>query len=114
MENNEQRRSHCFWCAALILFAALPLIGADETPGWFKAGSHPKDYDMGVDRAVLLVGHPSGFIRSNKPDPQGFGTYMQMFDAGDYRGKRLRFAALVRTENVEDGAALWMRVDGEN
>lgn len=114
MEKDNDRRGRWFWRGALILFAALPMISADEIPGWIKAGSHPGDYDMGVDRAVMLGNHPSGFIKSNKPDSQGFGTYMQMFDAGDYRGKRVRFSALVRTENVENGSALWMRVDGES
>src|SRR5215831_11456815 len=111
MNNKEQTRSGRFWCVALILVAVLPLIAADEHPGWFKAGSHPEDYDMGVDRSVVFAGRPSGFIRSNKPETRDFGTYMQMFDAGDYRGKRVQFSALVKTDTVEKWCSLWMRVD---
>jgi hypothetical protein len=113
MEINRQSRRG-FGLATCILFAALPLIGADETAGWFKAGDHPKDYDMGVDRTAVFGGRPSGSIRSNKPEPQGFGTYMQMFEAGDYRGKRVQFSAFVKTDNVENWSSLWMRVDGED
>jgi hypothetical protein len=86
---------------------------ADDALGWMKAGDHPTDYDMGIDRSVVFNGKSSGYIRSNKPEPKGFGTYMQMFAAGDYRGKRMRFSAFVKVENVENWASLWMRVDGE-
>jgi hypothetical protein len=101
--------------AALALTSALPTWGADDIPGWGKAGSRPNDYEMGADRSVVMIGQASGFIRA-KPDadPKGFGTYMQMFSAADYRGKRVRFSAYVKTENVENWASLWMRVDGQD
>ena len=98
--------------AALLLMAWFPVAGADSE-GWFKAGSHPAHYDMGIDRSVVFNGKSSGYIRSNRPDPEGFGTYMQMFDATEFRGKRMQFSAFVKTENVESWASLWMRVDGE-
>jgi hypothetical protein len=37
---------------------------------------------------------------------------MQMFDAADYRGKRLRFSASVKVAGIEQWAGLWMRIDG--
>lgn len=37
---------------------------------------------------------------------------MQVFQADDHRGKRLRMSAWIRTEKAQ--AALWMRVDGLN
>jgi hypothetical protein len=79
--------------------------------GWIKAGKNPEDYDMGTDTRVAYTGNSSGFIRGNKADPKSFGTYMQMFDAGEYRGKRLRLSAYVKSENIENWAGLWMRVD---
>ena len=107
-------RNPGFWCAALVLIVAAPAIGANDAPGWHKAGDHPNDYDMGNDPSVSLHGKSSGYIKNNKPEPGGFGTYMQMFDAADFRGKRVQFSAFVRTENVENWASLWMRVDGED
>ena len=43
----------------------------------------------------------------------GFGTLMQGFKAEKYLGKRLRFSAYVRAEELDDWAGLWMRVDGD-
>ena len=53
--------------------------------GWMKSGKNPEDYDMGNDARVAYTGNSSGLIRSNKPEPKTFGTYMQMFDAGEYK-----------------------------
>jgi hypothetical protein len=36
---------------------------------------------------------------------------MQRFDAAQFAGKRVRLNALVKSENVDDWAGLWMRVD---
>jgi len=35
-----------------------------------------------------------------------------MFDAAEFRDKRMRFSGVVKSENVENWAGLWMRVDG--
>jgi hypothetical protein len=90
---------------------SLTAAAQSNSIGWFKAGSHPADYDMGLDRNSAFTGSSSGYIKSNKPNPQEFGTFMQMFDATEYRGKRLRLSAYVKSENVENWAGLWMRVD---
>jgi len=84
-----------------------------DVPGWITAGTRPADYTMGVDPSVVLAGKPSGILTCVTPDPRGFGTYMQMFDAGEYRGKRVRFSAQVKAEEVAPWAGLWMRVDAE-
>jgi hypothetical protein len=79
--------------------------------GWHKAGSHPADYDMGNDTTTAFTGNSSGYIRSNKADPQGFGTYMQTIDGVDYRGKRMQLTAYVKSDRVVNWAGVWMRVD---
>ena len=113
MKTRQGPRPYAFLCAAVVLaaFWSLAATAQSNSRSWFEAGSHPGDYDMGVDRNSAFTGGSSGYIKSNKPDPAGFGTYMQMFDATEYRGKRLRLSAYVRSENVENWAALWMRVD---
>jgi hypothetical protein len=75
------------------------------------AQGNPADYDMGNDTTTAFTGSSSGFIRSNKAAPQGFGTYMQTIDAADYRGKRVRLSAYVKADRVTDWAGVWMRVD---
>jgi hypothetical protein len=81
---------------------------------WFMAGSHPKDYELGIDTIITYQGKNSGYIKSIAAETEGFGTMMQMFKANDYRQKRLRFSGMVKSEGIEGWAGLWMRVDGPN
>jgi len=86
---------------------------SDKLPeGWFMAGSHPKDYEAGVTPDAM-DGRAAAYLRA-KGASEGFGTMMQQFKADAYRGQRLRLSALVRSEDVERWAGLWMRVDGTN
>ena len=96
-------------CAAMAVVLSSTL--AFTQGGWIKAGSHPADYDMGNDPKTAFTGTSSGYIKGNKLEPQGFGTYMQMIDATDYRGKRIRLSAQVKAQSVADWAGVWMRVD---
>jgi hypothetical protein len=80
--------------------------------GWFRAGTAPQDYDMGIDREVSHGGRSSGFIQSKPVEHKGFGTLMQAIKADNYLGKRLRLSAYLKTEDVATWAGLWMRVDG--
>jgi hypothetical protein len=116
MIESAKRHDAAGWCAVLMALAlwSSPGVAQTDPRGWFKAGSSPADYDVGTDRDRAFSGGSSGYIRSIKPEISGFGTYMQMFDATEYRGKRLRLSAYVRTENVENWAGLWMRVDGDS
>jgi hypothetical protein len=100
----------CFG-TALFLFCTLNALYASDAPNWLKAGLSPTDYDMGTDTTVAHSGSSSGFIRSNKPEPSSFGTFMQAFNASEYRGKRLRYSAFVKCENIKVWAGLWLRVD---
>src|SRR5262245_52671712 len=97
--------------AVVIVAVVRSLTGLAQSGGWSRAGSSLADYDMGIDQNAAFTGTSSGFIKSNKPDPQGFGTYMQMFDPAGYRGKRLRLSAYIRSERVDNWAGLWMRID---
>jgi hypothetical protein len=98
----------------LVATAAPAQDGGGEAPpkAWFLAGSHPANYEAGADRSTRYIGKSSGFLRSRKPNPEGFGTYMQMVLPDRYRGKRVRMSGFVKAENVTGWAGLWMRVDG--
>ncbi|MDY7229189.1 AraC family transcriptional regulator [Hyalangium rubrum] len=80
--------------------------------GWFVTQSAPNLYEAGVDTATPCEGSRSAFLRSRTETPTGYGTFMQAFGAQDFRGKRLRFSAAVRSKDVEGWAGLWMRVEG--
>ena len=92
--------------AALAAHAAAP-------QGWFLAGSKPDNYDTGVDRDTVYNAKPSAFLKA-KADQDGFGTLLQSFSADPYIGKRIRFSANVKSDNVARWAGLWMRVDGKD
>ena len=77
---------------------------------WFLNGSHESDYEIGIDDNH--DGKRSGFLRSKVDQPRGFGGFMQMFKADRYRNKRMRFAAIVKSEEVVGWAGLWMRMEG--
>jgi hypothetical protein len=79
---------------------------------WFMAGSHPKDYALGIDTSTTYNGKNSGYLKAAVAAPAGFGTLMQMFKADANRNKRMRFSAFVKAEGVDDWAGLWMRIDG--
>jgi len=81
--------------------------------GWFLAGRHPQDYEQGIDSTLTYHGKNSGYLKAKGAQPGGFGTIMQLFKADDYRNKRMRFSATVKSEGTdEDWAGLWMRIDG--
>lgn len=80
--------------------------------GWFVTQSAPNLYEAGVDTDTPCEGTRSAFLRSRTDTPTGYGTFMQAFGAQDFRGKRLRFSAMVRVKDVSGWAGLWMRVEG--
>jgi hypothetical protein len=88
-------------------------FAADAIPnGWIKAGSHPAEYEMGVDSSIHHGGRASGYVKAITKDLHGFGTLMQTAGPGQYLGKRVRLSAFVKAEMVSQWAGVWMRVDG--
>jgi hypothetical protein len=115
MRTTRWARSVTRWVSfgSAMLVATLTLKAADLPVGWFAAGSHPAEYQMGVDTTVRHNGKASGSIRANTSKSHGFGTLMQTAVPGDYAGKRLRLSGYVRSEKVQSGwAGLWLRIDG--
>lgn len=88
---------------------------ASTIKGWFISGSHPQDYEMGIDRNTVHQGSTSGYLKAQTPmDDGAFATMMQQFRADKYKGKRMRFSGFVKTENVKEYCGLWMRVDSHS
>ena len=82
---------------------------------WHVSGTHGANYQAG-----LLPNASGGYnggrvvrlrVRESVADAVGFGTLMQSISATRYTGRRVRFAAAVRTHEVSDWAGLWLRVD---
>jgi hypothetical protein len=98
--------------AASVIISTLMGIGGEPPKGWHPAGSHPKDYDMSIDRDLAHSGKASASLKSIVSKTGGFGTLMQTFQADAFRGKRVRMSGYVRSKEVSEWAGLWMRVDG--
>jgi len=100
---------------ALLALALAPTmaLAADSIPnGWIKAGSHPAEYEVGIDSSIHHGGRASGYVKAITKDLHGFGTLMQTTSPGQFLGKRVRLSAFVKAEMVSDWAGVWMRVDG--
>ncbi|WP_242145388.1 MULTISPECIES: helix-turn-helix transcriptional regulator [unclassified Bacillus cereus group] len=83
--------------------------------GWVLSGSHPTEYEMGLDYKTVHQGKVSAYIQAKESVTHGgFTTLMQIFKADKYKGKRLRLTAFIKSENVKDWAGLWMRIDGKD
>jgi len=98
-----------------VVFAQVSSVGAAMPQGWFKTGSAPQSFDMGVVAESDSTGRQIAQIKSKGSENiSGFATFMQQFVADDYRGKAVRFSAKVRSRDVKNWAGLWMRVDDLN
>jgi hypothetical protein len=79
---------------------------------WWKTGAAPNDYAFGLAEESF-EGQPVASLRSIVQTARSFGAFCQTIAAEDYRGKRIRFSATLKADNVTDGwGGLWLRVDG--
>lgn len=70
---------------------------SDPPIGWFKAGSKPDKYEMGIDQAVSRDGESSAFIVSRSGKVNGFGTLMQTCSAGKYLNQRIKMTGYLKS-----------------
>jgi hypothetical protein len=98
------------------LTALLGETRLDPLPdGWHMSGSHRADYEAGLlPRDCAYEGKRAIRLRFRAAVPAGFGTVMQSFDAARYRGRRVRFSAVLRGQEITDWAGTWLRVDTES
>lgn len=92
----------------------MKMDNSTEIKHWIVTGSAPDKYKAGIDHKVFNTGTGSASIRSAEEEytPEDFATIMQQFSAVSYLGKRMRFSAFVKAQDVEGWAGLWMRLDG--
>ncbi|MBX9692737.1 MAG: hypothetical protein K2Z81_10160 [Cyanobacteria bacterium] len=100
-----------------IAFTIVGTKASAHPAGWFLAGDSPKNYNWGIDKTITRDGQKAAYLtftsqNTQPPQGPGFGTLMQSFSAREYEGKRLRFKGFMKTKDVSDEAALWMRIDG--
>lgn len=84
----------------------------EKIKGWFLSGSHPYNYEIGIDRTNVHQGKTSGYLKSKTvQEKDEFATMMQQFKANAFKGKRIKLSGFIKTNNVTQFSGLWMRVD---
>ncbi len=99
------------WRGSSLQKEASNLDFAKGIEGWSLTGDAPQNYVYGIDPALRLNGKPCAYLKSRVGPSIGFGTLAQAFQGTEYRGKRLRLSGLVKAQEVEQWAGLWMRID---
>jgi hypothetical protein len=101
-------------CSELHVVQEVPMDSAFRIPkGWFITGDDPDHYDIGVDPTLTYNDRPCVTIKANA-DPICFAALSQEIKAEAYHGKRLQFSAALRSQDLENRAALFMRIRGPN
>lgn len=78
--------------------------------GWEQDGAI-QDFEARVDTTIKRSGMTSARIKFTGERTNGPAGLKQGFNSENYRGKRLKLSAWIKTENVQS-ANLWMRFDG--
>ncbi len=80
--------------------------------GWVLSGSHPFQFEMGVDRENVHQGKASGYLKSTMVQDIGeFATMMQRIQSRSLSRKKASSIKFYQNKGVQDFASLWMRVD---
>lgn len=98
---------------AVLLVVLVALYGFEVPKGWYKAGSNPEKYEIGIDKGAGLEGTNAATIRSEGTRVKGFGTLVQNLLPGKFAGKRIRMSGYIRTSEVKGWGGFWLRIDGE-
>jgi hypothetical protein len=80
--------------------------------GWFISGSAPQDYRIGVDPGLSGAQDEVAFIQALSSNPRPHAELDRCAEIARFTGKRVRFTAEIRAENVRDYANVHIR--GEN
>jgi hypothetical protein len=97
--------------SVLLIVMSATLFSFVLPTAWFKTGSKPDSYDMGIDKGAGKDGKNAATIKSIEPTIDGFGTLMQDCLPGKYLGKRIRMTGWLKSKDVSGWAGLWLRID---
>jgi len=85
--------------------------------GWFNSSGFVSGVSTDYDFKVINYGDGGSgkYLRVNRMNANNkeFGSLMQRCPSFDFEGKRIRVEATIKSENLDDWAGLWMRVDGD-
>ena len=98
-----------------LLSGGMDMKKNEKIKHWIITGTAPDKYEAGTDRKIFNTGTKAAYICSTVEEYEAdeYATVMQQFSAALFTGKRVRFAAFVKSRDVEGWAGLWMRLDGK-
>ena len=105
------KKTEFFLTGLIIIGLTVTLSSYDLPTGWFKAGSSPESYEMGIDKGAGQNGNNAATIKSINKKIKGFGTLMQNSLPAQYLGKRVRMKGYLKTKDVADWCGFWLRID---
>jgi len=83
-----------------------------KVKGWYISGASPANYEIGIENSAERGGKVA-YLKSIKSGGN-FGTIMQTFFPEAFLDKRVRLTGFIKSENINDWAGMWFRVDGED
>lgn len=89
-----------------------PLDRNDNVPeGWFKGGTQPQDYAVGVEHGEGVEGNSCAYITSKEIKPVGSCNLVQEIKAENYRGERVRLSGYIKSKFISYWAGLFLIVE---
>ncbi|MDF9801146.1 hypothetical protein OKW21_006409 [Catalinimonas alkaloidigena] len=88
-------------------FIGVPLNGDQSELDWYKNGDKAYAYDFitqNIEKKQVL------HLRSNQESVKGWGTIMKNISSKPFKGRKVKFTASVKTEDIKGWVGLWMRV----
>ncbi|MEZ0364885.1 hypothetical protein ACAG26_14440 [Mycobacterium sp. pUA109] len=86
--------------------------GGTTVKGWHMAGSNPADYEF--DRTAETIDDNAVVrLRAVNDNAAGFGTMMQTIAPTRYLGTRVRLSGLLKGNDIDGWAGLWLRIDSQ-
>lgn len=80
------------------------------TPGWQFYGLSQEHYAASIDKELFYIGTQSARLEAVSENAPGSAGIHQIIDATNYRNKRIRFTAFIRTQDIEDRCGLYLSV----
>lgn len=78
------------------------------TAGWQFYGLSEEHYAASIDKEVFYKGTQSARLQAVSETVPGSAGIHQIIDATNYRNKRIRFAAFLKTLDVEDRCGIYL------
>lgn len=86
-----------------LIIGGISMEKSTEIKHWIITGSAPDKYRICIDHKIINTGTGLASIQSVAEEyaPEEYGTILQQFGASLYKGKRVRFSAFVKAQDVE-------------